>query len=774
MKIKALLLFILMSIGKIYSQEITLNGQIRDSNNQPINYFNVDLISDTTTVLKGSFVDGNLILKLPEAKEYVLKISSLGYEDKYVNVSPDNTKNPEVYYLDDKTYSLDAVTVTASKPKLTLKNNNYILGVDNTYLANEGSINNVLSKLPFVVLDSNNQVSIVGKNNVVVYIDNRKIIYNQELESISPINIKDIQLINNPGSRYDANADAVILIKTKKEHQEGITSSVRTLETFSKAFSYNINPNFNYHYNKINVYLDYIYANSRSKSKENTLTKNVLNDFENNIYNDGYYKSSDHTYTIGLDYELNKKNRLSFQLLGWNNRSNPDVNIDNRYFKNSVESTVKTEKDIHTDEDHYDFSVNYEANINDNHRLTSSFNYTLHNTSNNEKINEIHPAEQVHHIYDFDNHNHAFDYQLNYSWNIEKVDLGVNVGTKISYVSNDSESNFFEDSTSANNRFTYVYDFKEIIPAYYIELSKTIRKVNIDLGVRMEHTNFEGNYENTQVIDTTYFNVFPSLNTEWSINKQNKLNLSYSKRVSRPSFRNLSPNIRYDNIFFYRQGNPNLLPTITDDVSLSYTVNKIRLNVGYRHRKNANIYNYFQDEVDPDITVVILDNHKSMNIFYAGGFYQFVSKKFTSSNSFTYTKPFATLNYNNGTIKMNRPAYYFKTSNDFLISDKITLYVDFTYNDLGETLLERKKRMYNLAAGIYTSFLEKKLSVSLAANDILNTNNYEDYRTYGNYSVLHEYFPDDTFVQLNIRYNFSIGSKSYRVRNNNASTVRRL
>ena len=88
-----------------------------------------------------------------------------------------------------------------------------------------------------ILLDSNNKISISGKNNVVVYINNRKVLYTHELEVVSPANIKDIQLISNPGSQYDADADAVIIINTKTNKQEGLELSLKTTETISNAFS---------------------------------------------------------------------------------------------------------------------------------------------------------------------------------------------------------------------------------------------------------------------------------------------------------------------------------------------------------------------------------------------------------------------------------------------------------------------------------------------------------------------------------------------------------
>lgn len=137
-------------------------------------------------------------------------------------------------------------------------------------------------------------------------------------------------------------------------------------------------------------------------------------------------------------------------------------------------------------------------------------------------------------------------------------------------------------------------------------------------------------------------------------------------------------------------GNPHLLPTITDDISVQYTLKKhLSFKVGYKYKSNATIYNYYQDNENQDITIVKLDNHKSIYFLYLGTYYKLKIGKYSSYNSFKYTKPFADLPYNKGIRKLREPAIYFKSSNDYRLSKNISAYVDFTYNDLGEILLEK-------------------------------------------------------------------------------------
>ena len=764
--------------SQIQNQSITLEGKVVDmDDDRNIDYFNFEAIEDSTVVLQGSSVDGKFTIQLPGRKRYKLKISSMGYEDNFIDIDGyRKSMDTLVCRVKKKAIELNEVVVTSIKPKISIRNNSYILSVDKTPLSNESSINGVIAKLPFVLLDLNNRIVVSGKDNVAVYIDKRKINYAHELKAVSPAHIKDIQLIINPGSQYDADADAVILIKTKKNEQEGFEISLRTAETISRSFSFSVNPSMNVNFKKMNIYLDYTYSNDRERSSENTLIKNLSNGYENNNYNNGYYKSKNQVYTIGMDFLIKEKSRLAFQLLGWNNRGKPSINIDNFYITGIDRRVIKTNRMPLSNEDHYDISLSYEKEFRNVRKFNLSLNYISHSNNSNEKITEVYSQDNIfNHKYEFTGRNKVFECQSNYSFLIEKVGMGLTMGTKISHVSNNSDSRFLKNNISWDNNFTYKYGFKESVSAFFFNIEKRINNIDALVGLRMENTYFNGNHEYSQVIDTTYIHFFPSLLISWPVDKNSMANFNYTRKISRPSFQNLSPNIRYDNVFFYRQGNPYLLPTITDDISLSYSFKSIRLNAGYRRKKNATIYDYYQDSNRKDVTVVKLSNHKSISFMYISTFYLFKSKNFTSSNSFVFTKPFAKIRFNARSIKLVRPAYYIKTSNDFTISKNISLYIDFLYNDLGETLLEKKDGIYNLSVGISGSFFDKKLSLNITANDILNTYRFKDYRYYSIYNVIHEYVPDNTYAQINIRYNFSVGkSRRFKVQNNNSNTIRRL
>ena len=92
--------------SQIQSQSMTLNGKVIDlEDNKNIDYFNIEIITDSTVVLQGSFVDGKFTFKLPGQKKHRLKISSMGYEDKIIDIDGNgSTMDALICYMKKKDY----------------------------------------------------------------------------------------------------------------------------------------------------------------------------------------------------------------------------------------------------------------------------------------------------------------------------------------------------------------------------------------------------------------------------------------------------------------------------------------------------------------------------------------------------------------------------------------------------------------------------------------------------------------------------------------------
>ena len=118
---------------------------------------------------------------------------------------------------------IDEVNVVANKQTLTIDGDTYTLAVAGTNLSAVANVNDILSKVPLVMIDEHNQASVFGKDNVAIYLNNRRIKTAKEIDNINPQLIKDIKLIASPTAKYDADADAVIKITTTDNSGTNIT-----------------------------------------------------------------------------------------------------------------------------------------------------------------------------------------------------------------------------------------------------------------------------------------------------------------------------------------------------------------------------------------------------------------------------------------------------------------------------------------------------------------------------------------------------------------------
>lgn len=765
MKKHFLLLGLSMVANIIYAQT-PITGQVSQPNGQPVDYFSVRFLADTTSVATGSFVGGKFSANVPQNVN-AIEVSAWNYQPyrSKIALSADTIR----CILTPVQHVIDEVNIVANKQTLTIDGDTYTLAVAGTNLSAAANVNDILSKVPLVMIDENNQASMFGKDNLVVYINNRRIKNSKELESLNPQRIKDVKLIASPSAKYDADADAVIRITTTDNNGTDIT--VRDVATQGRKFSNTINPSANLKLGATNIYADYAYTAKKSKSYE---SNEVMNNAENQDYKDNSVtegKLNDHSYTIVGEHTFGNANKLSLQLVGWNGKEKPKVEAIQNYSRGDSTSVISTMKDITGKENHYDISASYDFTIAEKNDVSVYANYTTHDVETEMNILE----NQSVITYDFNAKYKAFDGQIDYQTTTTKG-FDLSAGVKLSYVHNESDSHFNSENTMLKNSFTYGYDFTERLLEAYLDISKKFGNLNANAGLRVEHTKFEGNRDNSRVIDTTYFTFAPNIKMTYSTANKHKLTIGCRSSISRPSFSNLSPNIRYDNEFFYRRGNPSLLPTITTNVALMWDyASKIWANIAYRHKRNATIFEYYESPINSDVIEVLLSNHKHAHFLLFSAGYNLRRGKFSSTNSVSITKPFATIKLADGEYKIRRAAYYFKTTNSYNISKNFSINADFLYSDLGETVLEHKDPMYNLSMGATAFMLDKKIAISLFINDILDTYKFTDHRKYSVYNIEHTYNPDNTFARLTARYTFHTGkTQRVRVNDNNAQTVGRM
>ena len=203
----------LMNAAAMGAKQPDVKGTIVDANGKPFDCANVVLMSlPDSTFVQGatSGLDGNFCITTNVDKG-VLKVSSIGYETIYINMSEFTGK----IVMKEDAHMLSEITVNSMLPKTKLTGNSMVTTVKGTVLEKSGTAKDMLSKVPGMT-KKGDDLEVLGKGTPVVYINGRKMTDPDELKRLRSEEIKEVEVITNPGAQYDATVSSVVRIKTIK------------------------------------------------------------------------------------------------------------------------------------------------------------------------------------------------------------------------------------------------------------------------------------------------------------------------------------------------------------------------------------------------------------------------------------------------------------------------------------------------------------------------------------------------------------------------------
>ncbi|HQI46403.1 MAG TPA: outer membrane beta-barrel family protein, partial [Bacteroidales bacterium] len=310
--------------------------------------------------------------------------------------------------------------------------------------------------------------------------------------------------------------------------------------------------------------------------------------------------------------------------------------------------------------------------------------------------------------------------------------------------------------------------------AIYLSLEKNIRKLNIYVGVRSENTKsfVHLNKSVSALIDTNYISLYPSLKFNYEKSQNLNFDLTYSRRITRPEFRQVNPEITYFDSLSYKIGNPLLVPTFSDNIDASINLyNIVTLSAGYQFKHNSIIEIAESNNNIIKYTFINLPESKmltsSIDINY--------SKKWFSGNiNLSVEKPHVKIKYLNSSKLLSKPTWYFSLNNDIKLFKKIVFNYSFNYQSSGNYEISYFNEKYNLSFSIYRKFIKNQLTVSLIANDVLNTDDTKWFDKYSN--ITSKIYPDldYTYIRLSIKFNFNNFKSGFKENFGNSDELNRI
>ena len=765
------LLLIILFQNQVFSQ-IKISGQIKNEKNNPVEFIEIQLQNKDSIIFKSELTnaEGKFILET-EKGEYSLLVRQLGgiYHKQKISVNQDTYIG--IINITEKTQQLQEVVITSKKKLIDRKVDRLIFNVENSISASGGDAIDALKITPRVKVKNDN-ISMIGKNNMSVMVDDKLILLTGDelinfLKSIPSDNIKSIEVITTPPAKYDAEGNSgLINIKLKKSKLNQWNASLRSSYIQSTYPKGSFGGNFDYQKNKLSLYSNLNYVNGSNAPVESNKIyypmglwneENKRRDFQNSVNG-----------RIGADYKISEKFSFGMQYLG--SFSKPKI-AENSLTTIYNQTNSQIDSYINTLSENLGKNNNHSLNLNSTvvfdtigRKMNINLDYFKFKNDDNRIFNTINLLSANNtSLQDIQNYSAKIDFEHPLKW------INLSYGGKLSFIKTQNNVNYFDttlgtpifDPTQSNE-----FNYDENTQAIYLNGAKKLNeKWETQLGFRLENTQTEGvsktlNQKNTN----SYTKLFPTFYLTYSLNEKNSFSINYNKRINRPSYNRLNPFRWYSNPFSYTEGNPFLQPSFSNNLELNYTFNDNWSNsIYYSHTDNGFEQITIVDNTD-NIQKTIAQNFFKTTIIGISESYTYNKLKWLSTTfsfDWNYSKSESLIPITNQNL--NGSNAYFSISNDFNLNKNKTLLFNFSYwyNFKGTSDLDKNNAYSQLDASLKYFAFDKKLQISFNANDILSTNRPIYTSFTNNIQIDYKNYYDVRLFRLSLVYKF--GNKNINV-----------
>lgn len=523
--------------------------------------------------------------------EYYLEAHFLGFRKKNIDniVVNEDLPAPDLgrISLTPSAVELGSVDVVADKAQVEFKLDKKVVNVSQVISAIGGTAVDVLENTPSVQVDIEGNVSVRGSSNFTVLIDGRPSVLSgsEALRQIPSSALESIEIITNPSAKYEPDGMAgIINLVTKKNSMNGLSGIVNA--SAGTGDKYRGDFTLNYRTEKFNFLLGADWRDETNYGSMSSSRETFSNDTTRYLFMDGArnFNRSGHNLKGGVEWFASDKTTLSLS-------AEMGKSVNNRYGSGETRSyTVPGTQEVFsvTDEeserinDFYSFNFNFQHNFNsEGHKLEGMAFYSGEEGTDTEEESEVLANAQfqrsntyLERVFSLETEEEKeFRLKLDYTYPFSET--GRFEAGLLSRINAETEGLTFEvfdqetNSWIINEDFTSITDFRRDIHALYSTYSNAFGNFEYMAGLRGELTLRE--IKNTNAAEPSELNridLFPTIHTSYKLGENNELMASYSRRINRPSGRDLDPNPNYYNRYTIRIGNPDLEPEYTDSYEL--------------------------------------------------------------------------------------------------------------------------------------------------------------------------------------------------------------
>ncbi len=750
----------------------TYEGTVKDPNEKAIPFVNVVLYTLPDSIfVEGTVTNdsGEFMIKTTRSiNQGYIEISCIGYESETI------TAKAEIgtVILKEAANELGEVVVRAQLPKMQVKNDAFVTTIQNSVLAKAGNANNVLQRLPMLTGKAGNY-TVFGKGKAKIYINNREMRDASALENLNSDNIKSVEIVTNPGARYDASVKAVIRICTKKPMGDGFSFNVGSSYYQSEENADWVESlNLNYRKKGIDIFGKLYYKDINSV-EENDLEQFTYVDTLWTQKNTAKFTSQNQYLgvTTGVNYEISSKHYAGVTYTyGKTLPSKEMSSLENRMYANGIfydqwaTNGLTQERTLprHIINGYYNGSlgkleINFDATY---FAKKAGSTTTVLEKSQNFADRTIKSQN------DLDNSMVASKLILTYPVFEGKLSLGSE------YTNTQRDDAYWANQITPSSTTR----IEQMSNSLFAEYRKNVAIGQFTAGLRYE--NIQSDYFVNEVFkeeeSKDFSQWFPSFSFSTKIDNVG-LQLSYTSKTTRPYYHQLSNNTFYINRFTLKRGNPFLRPSITHDLTLGGSWKFFQLMVSYKHKKDVILEYMEQMQDNPSVSIMTTKNFDKLPRFTV-----FVSASptfgfWSPQLSLGVQKQWFELENNNKIIELNKPMPFASLNNSFRFPKKLIFTLDTRFNGKGNNANAYSGRnMFVVNFGITKTFFDDKLSVALKGLDLFNQQK-RDFLVYNGQMDLHMLQTrDNREVQLTIRYNFNSAKSKYKGKGAGNSEIQRL
>ncbi len=598
----------------------SIKGTFSDENKKPLEFATITLHNfKDSTLVKGEITDANGLVEFRgiEDQTYFILCEYIGYES--YKSKPIEFKNINIdlgeIFLSTSTQTLSEVTIKARKPLIEIKADKTILNTDASLTAAGSNGLELLRKAPGVVVDNNENIQLKGKNGVRIYIDGKPSYLNDKelanlLKSLTSADIEAIEIITNPSAKYDAQGNAgIINLRLRKNKNFGTNGSLNANVGYGKYHKSYVGVNLNNRNQKVNTFGSIGIGNN-----ENYNLLELYREQDGSIYDQ---KSESRNVRnplngkFGIDYFLSDKHTLGFLAnVGTNFKQNQDnevstTNISSSY--NKLDSILKAENIQKKNSLNTNLNLNYKYSDTLGNELTVDidrgfFNSTSTASQPNRYLDPTNLSLRTSRTVELVTPSKIMinTAKIDYTKELKSLGLTLGFGGKYANVKSDNTFDFFnirseQKSKDINQSNNFIYT--ENVAALYTNINgKLSSKLNYQIGLRMENTKSIGDLKRDVSLPTkqedfvtkSYTDVFPSGALTYTLNDKNAFNLTYSRRIDRPSYEDLNPFEYRLNELTFRRGNPRLTPQYNNNIEFTYTAMQ-SASVSFSYNKSVDV-----------------------------------------------------------------------------------------------------------------------------------------------------------------------------------------